>query len=243
MKQIILPFILFLFIFQSGVAQASLTLTPNPVETSGVADPNDIFIEIIGYATLKNEGTETISIKWERVEVDLPQGWESLVCDLNSCYEPPVYSNIANNIGINEPVTLAPGESTNLDVHAVPKGIAGTAEIRLDVSLLSDPDNVLLSGTYTFDASLVSSSKDINKARLNVFPNPATDYVEVQAPQNISRLVIYNVLGRQMRAFNVAPGSRYYVGDLPSGLYLASLANRKGEILKTFRLSKRSMRP
>jgi hypothetical protein len=200
-------------------------------------------LEIIGYAHLKNEGTESVTIKWVREEVSLPQEWESLVCDLNSCYEPPVYSNIAANLGLNEPVTLAPGESTNLDVHVVPKGIAGTAEVRLDVSLVNDPDNVVISGTYTFEASLVSSSKDINRVKLNVFPNPATDYVEVQGAQNISRLVIYNVLGRQMRAFNVAPGSRYYVGDLPSGLYLASLVNRKGDILKTFRLSKRSLRP
>ncbi|MCO6489213.1 MAG: T9SS type A sorting domain-containing protein [Phaeodactylibacter sp.] len=243
MKQIILPFILFLFIFQIGAAQVSLSLTPNPVAASGVADPDDLFVEIIGYATLKNEGTETVSIKWERVIVDMPEEWEALVCDFHQCYVSAVYSNIADNLGLNEPVVLAPGESSNLDVHAIPKGAAGSAEIRIDVSLTNEPDNILLSGTYTFNASLVSSSKDLNKAKLAVFPNPATDYVEVQGAPGAGRLAIYNVIGRQMRSFNLAPGSRYYVGDLPAGLYLASVLNKKGEILRTFRLSKRSLRP
>lgn len=243
MKQIILPLILFLFIFQIGLAQVSLSLTPNPVEASGVADPDDLFFEIIGYATLKNEGTETVSIKWERVVVDMPGEWESLVCDFHQCYVAAVYSNIADNLGLNEPVVLAPGESSNLDVHAIPKGVTGSAEIRIDVSLTNEPDNIILSGTYLFNASPVSSSKDLNKAKLAVFPNPATDYVEVQGAPAAGRLAIYNVIGRQMRSFNLAPGSRYYVGDLPAGLYLASVLNRKGEIMRTFRLSKRSLRP
>ena len=243
MKQIILPCISLLLAFQIGVTQASLTLTPNPVETSGVADPNDLFVEIVGYATLKNEGSETVTIKWERFFFFFPEEWEVQVCDLNQCYIPVVYSNIADDLGLNAPVTLAPGESTNLDVHIQPKGINGAGEVRVDVSLVDDPDNVVVSGSYTFDAALVSSSKDLDKVRLSVFPNPATDYVEVRGGQNVGRLVIYSVLGREMRSFPVLSGSRYYVGDLPSGLYLASLVNKNGNILKTFRLSKRSLRP
>lgn len=243
MKQIILLCTLFLFFLQAGVAQVSLTLSPNPVETVGDAIPNDDFHEIIGYATLRNESDQTISIKWERVEVELPGGWETLVCDKISCYEPIVYSNIAPEIGMDAPVILAPGDTTNLDVHVVPKGVAGNAEIRIDVSLVDDPDNVLLSGSYTFNAALVSSTEIIDKARLAVFPNPATDYVQVQGAPNDSRLVVHNILGRQLRSFNLAPGSRHYVGDLPTGLYLASVMNRNGDIVRTFRLSKRSLRP
>lgn len=243
MKQIILPFIIFLLAFQIGSAQLNLTLTPNPIETSGIADPSDLFIEIIGYATLKNEGSETVSIKWERVIVDMPEEWDVQVCDLNQCYVSIVYSNISDDPPVNAPVTLAPGESTNLDVHIMPKGVPGDGEIRVDVSLANAPDDIVVSGSYTFDASLVSSSNAFNPTRLSVFPNPATDYLEVQGGQNGSRLALFNILGRQMRSFNIAPGSRYYVGDLPSGLYLASVMDKKGNIQKTFRISKRSIRP
>ena len=243
MKQIILPCIILLLAFQIGITQVNLTLTPNPIETSGFADPNDLFVEIVGYATLKNEGSESVTIKWERFFVDMPEEWEVQVCDLNQCYVPVVYSNIADDLGLNAPVTLAPGESTNLDVHIQPKGINGAGEVRVDVSLANAPNDVIVSGSYTFDAALVSSSKDLDKVKLSVFPNPATDYVEVRGGQNVDRLVIYSVLGRQMRSFPVLSGNRYYVGDLPSGLYLASLVHKNGNILKTFRLSKRSLRP
>ena len=243
MKQIILPLIISLFIFQAGIAQVSLTLTPNPIAPEGFADPNDLFVELIGYATLKNEGSETIDIRWERVISDMPEEWEVQVCDYNQCYVQIVYSNIADDLMLDAPVTLAPGETTNLDVHVKPKGVAGAAEINVEVAVANDPGNVILTGTYTFDATMVSGSRDIDKARLAVYPNPVTDYLEVQGASDVNQLVLHNILGRRMRSFNVAPGSRYYVGDLPSGMYLASLLNRNGSIMKTFRLSKRSIRP
>jgi len=242
MKQIILQFLILFLVAHISLAQVSLSFTPNAIETSGYADPDDLFVEIIGYATVKNEGTETIFIKWERVVVDMPEEWDVQVCDLNQCYVPVVYSNIAADLGLNVPVELAPGAETNMDVHIRPKGVPGVGQVRVDISLANAPDDVIISGDYTFDA-LLSSSKEFNKAKLAVFPNPATDYVEVQGVQNAGRLIIYSVLGRQMRSFNLLSGNRYYIGDLPTGLYLASLVNKNGGILKTFRLSKRSTRP
>lgn len=243
MKQIILHLFLLFLSFQVCRAQVSLSFTPNPIEASGFADPNDLFVEIVGYATVKNEGSETVVIRWERFFVEKPEEWEVQVCDLNQCYVPVVYSNIAGDLGLNAPVELAPGAHTNMDVHIQPKGVAGTAEIQIEVASAAAPDDIIVTGTYNFTAELLSSTGNASKARLAVFPNPATDYVEVRGAQNTDRLAIYSVLGRQLRSFNLASGSRYYIGDLPTGLYLASLINKNGNIVKTFRLSKRSARP
>lgn len=242
MNKTILSLFILLLLFQGVQAQATLSLTLDEMTIRDYVNLDDPDFELISYATLKNEGSEAISIKWERVVIDMPEGWSVLVCDVNSCYEPIVYSNIADDIGMDAPVPLEPGETTNLDVHIKPNGISGAGEVRIDVSLADNPDNILISETYLFDA-LVSSWREFSKARLNVFPNPATDYLEVQGAPGAGRLVISNILGRQMHSFNLAPGGRYYLGGLPSGLYLASVMNQKGEILKTFRISKRAVRP
>lgn len=242
MNKTILSLFILLLLFQGVQAQATLSLTLDEMTIRDYVNLDDPDFELVSYGTLKNEGSEAVSIKWERVVIGLPEGWSVLVCDVNSCYEPIVYSNIADDIGMDAPVSLEPGETTNLDVHIRPNGISGAGEVRIDVSLADDPEDILISETYLFDA-LVSGSREFSKARLNVFPNPATDYLEVQGAPAAGRLVISNILGRQMRSYNLAPGSRYYLGSLPSGLYLASVVNQKGAILKTFRISKRAVRP
>ena len=55
--------------------------------------------------------------------------------------------------------------------------------------------------------------------------------------------MLYNVVGKEVRAFNASMGGRYYLGDLPNGLFLVSLINNKKGVIKTLRVSKRSVQP
>lgn len=241
MNKTILSLVASFLLFQCIQAQVSLKLTIEEPTIRDYVNLDDSDFVLKNYGILVNEGSETVSIKWERMIVDKPEAWDVLVCDIINCYEPIAYSNIIPG-ALDAPVTLAPGDTTNLDVYIRPNGVSGAGEVRMDVSLVGAPGSVVVSGSYFFDA-LVSGSKEAGKARLSVFPNPASDYVQVQGAPADGRLVIYNILGRQVRSYNLAPGNRHYVGDLSNGLYLASVMNRKGDILKTFRISKRSLRP
>jgi hypothetical protein len=74
---------------------------------------------------------------------------------------------------------------------------------------------------------------------LEVFPNPATTHISLTDAQNVQRIVIYNLVGRQMRMFeDISTDRRYYVGDLPRGMYLIQLLGEKNKILTTKRISK-----
>ncbi|MCB0569956.1 MAG: T9SS type A sorting domain-containing protein [Phaeodactylibacter sp.] len=242
MKHSLLSLLIFLLGLPAAFAQLSFSFTPDTVEVSDYFNPSDPEYELVGYATVKNESAQTVNVKWTRF-LDVPDGWEVQVCDLNLCYNQIVYSNIASDIGANFPLPLAPGAETNMDVHVKPKGIAGTGEVRIDVSTEENPNDVLISGTYIFNALLTSTAKEASRARLAVFPNPTTDYFELRGADGIDQVVLYNIIGRQARSFNVAPGKRYYIGDLPNGMYLASLVNKQKGVLKTFRVSKRSIQP
>lgn len=243
MKHCLLSLSLLLLGLPAALAQVSFSFTPDTLEISDYFNPSDPDYELVGYARVKNESNQSVNLKWTRVLVDVPDGWEVQVCDTNLCYNQVVYSNIAPDIGANFQLPLIPGGTTNMDVHVKPKGIAGTGEIRIDLTTEENPNDVITSGTYFFNALLTSSSSEASKTRLAIFPNPTSDYIELRGGDGVDQVVLYNIIGRQVRSFNAAPGKRYYIGDLPNGMYLASLASHKKGVLKTFRVSKRSIQP
>ena len=59
----------------------------------------------------------------------------------------------------------------------------------------------------------------------------------------VDQVVVYNLLGRQVRSFNAYQNARYDLSSLPNGFYLVSLLNEEAGTLKTVRLSKRAFRP
>lgn len=83
----------------------------------------------------------------------------------------------------------------------------------------------------------------LDKAKLQVFPNPTSDYFELSSNELVDQLVVYNLLGRRVRTYDAVNGTKYYLNDLPSGLYLISLLNEKEGIIKTMRLSKLTLHP
>lgn len=226
-------------------AQANLVFTPEMVEVTGEAFGDDLFHRIEGYGTLRNDGDESITIRWERVVIDAPAEWEYQVCDLNQCYSTVVYSNVAPDLGLNVPVTLEPGQETNMDVYLLPKEVVGEGTVHLEITDVNNQDVILVETPFEFTATNVSDTESLTQAssELKVFPNPTTNYFELKGANNVDRVVVYNIIGRELRSFNAAPGKRYDVNNLPNGLYLVSLVSNESGILKTLRLSKNATRP
>jgi len=242
MKRNILLALLFVVIAQLAFAQASLVFTPNVIEKEGVVDQVDLFAEVVGKAKIENNGDQPITIRWVRV-VETPDEWVNMICDLNACYPAQVYSNVAPDLGLNAPITLNPGDTTNIDVHLQPKGVAGEGSVAIDIYDVNNQDQVLVSGNFNFIFSMPTSTNEAFKPSISIFPNPATDYIQLSNAGKADRLVVYNIVGREMRSFNTAPGQRYFIGDLPNGLYLASLVSHKKGVLNTLRVQKSALRP
>jgi hypothetical protein len=74
---------------------------------------------------------------------------------------------------------------------------------------------------------------------LEVFPNPATSHIGLTESQGVHKVVIYNLVGSQMKNFDeITPDKRYYVGDLPRGMYLVQILGEKNKVLATKRMQK-----
>lgn len=83
--------------------------------------------------------------------------------------------------------------------------------------------------------------KTPEKIDIQVFPNPFTSHISLgeNATGHVGKILIFNLVGRQMKSFDFVDGEKYYVGDLPKGMYLIQLLGAKGKILRTKRVSKR----
>jgi hypothetical protein len=223
--------------------QPVVTISPSTVNADDVIDLNDAFFEIVGYSTITNVSNTPVTLRWQRINPsNLPMGWESLICDNTSCYPPFVSSNIMPEFDLNAPVVLAPGATSNLDVHLRPNQLPGSTTIRVQVTAVGDTA-VLATGTFNFSAVLTSNSYyGARNQDVKVFPNPVTDYFQISSGTKITKIIVQNALGRQVRSFDAYDGRRYSLSGLPDGMYLVSLYDGRG-LAKTVRVIKRGFRP
>lgn len=74
---------------------------------------------------------------------------------------------------------------------------------------------------------------------VQVFPNPAVHYFELQTKEDISVIEVYTLLGRKMLTLNYELSKQYDISALHNGMYLIQLLDDSGKVMTTRRLQKR----
>jgi chitodextrinase len=159
--------------------------------------------------------------------------------------------DFGNGTVINDPfpfVTLSAPGTYNVCL-TITDTLSGCQDVYCDTLVLDSQGNVQKAGTTVYaavvgtakPASLVASSKDLKKEALSsviVYPNPANDYIFVNAESNENlRVDIYDIEGRLLNTEIVRGGNQKIdVQNLPEGLYLVKVSNN--QMNKVFKLSK-----
>jgi len=230
MNKNLLLLICTIFFSATLVAQdVVVTINPTPSETNGEASETDIVCK----AEITNETSEEITIRWERVNVNTPNGWTTWVCDKNLCYTPQV-----GETPQSQPVILAPGETGVLDMHANPAGIEGEGTAELLITPFDDPTEILETAMYKWTVETTVDVDEVSLEAIKVFPNPTTDLFALTETEGVSSLAVYSLLGRQVLQATVMPGRHYDISNLSKGLYLVTLFDQDQQRLKTVRLNK-----
>ena len=74
---------------------------------------------------------------------------------------------------------------------------------------------------------------------IQVYPNPAIDYIMITDNDNVSKVWIYNVLGKRVKAYDVeSTGMKFDIRDLPRGMYIVRLLDSNEELVLTRRINK-----
>ncbi len=73
---------------------------------------------------------------------------------------------------------------------------------------------------------------------LRVYPNPAINYINLTSNNVVSKLTVFDLIGKKVKTFKYEDGGKYYVGDLRKGIYLVQLIDTQNNIITTKRISK-----
>lgn|GEM_PF-358945 len=236
--------LLFAFALFSFALQAQLTVDVTTV-TDAFEYEDEGASDISGYATITNEGATTTNFTWLRSNVEKPSKWETAVCIDDLCF-----STGQDSFNFD----LESGATAQIILHAYPGGSAfspkeelklGTGTADISVTQTDNPDNTItvsysltLNGDPTVDTDEVAAAKEVK-----MFPNPASEYFTISANDVVDQVIVYNIIGRKVKTFNANDSDRYDVANLPNGMYLVSLVNTEQGVLRTMRLSKRTLRP
>ena len=225
MKYTLLIALFFTAILRGGT-QVTITLTPDVVNTYVNTDS----FEIRAKATLKNTSTVTKRFMWTRSIKSIATGWSCLVCDKNNCWVSTVSAS-------PDLIELAAGGTSNIDVYIRPDKKGGSAAVEIKIAEIGNETNTL-TGKYNF--STTTRIKDLrdNTNNLRIYPNPTVEFFQITENDMVDKVVIYNIIGRQMKTYKATDGMKYTVYDLPDGLYIIRLLNTNGATVKTVRLSK-----
>lgn len=212
-------------------AQSLIEMESDLVEVSGEV----LDYQITGNTNIYNNSDQPVNLVWEMVQKgDWPQNWENAFYISDECFDPLISSYT---------FSLDAFASTDLGIHLYPDGTEGCGIVEIRVRLEDQPDEIISSTQFNLCTKNIASQKTIKRSEIRLFPNPASDYFEITSNPLVDQIEVYNLISRKVKSFRVQDGTQYNIQDLPSGIYLVSLINNETGIIKTLRMSKRSMRP
>jgi hypothetical protein len=76
--------------------------------------------------------------------------------------------------------------------------------------------------------------------QIRVYPNPAAEYIRLSSEEEVDAIHIFNIIGRKVAEFNPTQSTdgKYYVSELPKGMYLVRLIGKNNMTLQTVRINK-----
>lgn len=222
--------------------QAQVTITMEPPQATGWADLDDLTTEpkdVKAHVSITNNSAETKSYRWVLTILDQPTEWAVAVCDVNTCYNPGTTF---------EDFDLAPNQTSIMDAHVYPSGdiqtldgaVPGVGTYTIKVTEIGNSDNTATAEyEITVVGNPITSLNDLEIAQLRLFPNPATDFFQLEGPEGVEKITLYNLLGRELVQYQVNESQSYDISQLPKGMFLVALTDGKERILKTVRLQRR----
>jgi hypothetical protein len=212
-------------------AQGQFTYSPNPAVINVPYNVGDHKLDI----TFTNGSDSTYEVYWKiEKNSNFNSNWITYLCDLTTCY----FFNV-DQIDTNKPNVVGPG-NFNFEFHFLPENFSGTTTVKLNLYEDKAMTKQLLSVTIPVNVSGSSSSKDIVASAVKVFPNPTIDYFQVTNGAGVKKIVLYNVLGKEVKSFINSNNALHDIGDLKKGMYIVRLFDDKNKLIKVVRLNKGS---
>jgi glucuronoarabinoxylan endo-1,4-beta-xylanase len=142
-----------------------------------------------------------------------------------------------NTTAISQTFTIS-NESTNLSLtkYVTSSTKSVNAEGTVAYANSSFTDNLDAQSISTYVSSVISGVDQTQMTTIHIFPNPASDYIQMSSILNVSKIQITNLTGQQMLTVLSPVETRINISTYPKGAYLIGIT--QNEIMKTFKFIK-----
>jgi len=239
--------ILFLFCFLFfTTANAQIIFSPEENTKEATLDLSDNYITTKLTPHLVNNTSDTVALRWEIFKIDAPAEWEfqlSINPDLVGSYNWGFYSNIETSIYLDVPHIINSNDSSSMKLSIRPRGVAGCGMFEIRVAHVADTSNIISIGFFEYKINTspdcTTSTFDLEKEKIQVFPNPTMDYFTITENTVVEEIRIFNIMGKRMKAILFQNGKEINVASFPNGFYLIKMLDKNREVVKTTRLIKK----
>ena len=213
--------ILFIFVLaqMSFVVAQSLIVTG---ETMFVGDPN---MQIEHHLDVKNISGDSITIKCQKTNLNLPLGAESYYCFAGNCY--------SSTTTISSPALLDSAQQfsySNSDLEAHTGyydafGVSGIAKVKYCFYDIYNPTDETCV-TITYETIITAIADHQSNVKLGDFyPNPATGVVNFTFNGNSATLKLIDILGNKVKEIllNQQGIQELDLSDMNKGIYFGNL--------------------
>ncbi len=102
------------------------------------------------------------------------------------------------------------------------------------INTIQSPDNHLTQGFNQTRINFASIEEFTTKININVYPNPTTDYINVEASKKTT-LRVYDMSQKLIKTVSLEKQDQVDLSDLSSGTYILSFY-RKNNTIKTIKI-------
>lgn len=186
------------------------------------------------YDTIYNNSASPLTLTWSKASENLLSGWTGIgICDQTigggTCYGWTDMSTHTLIIPANGKATL------DVQMKAATTAADGCSYVSLNTNF----------GPVTFKfCAWPTAVKDFDNSNIvNIYPNPATDYVNISIyDKRITNVNVVSVIGKRIARFNVdanrSDDIRVPLDKVADGIYLLQFADSNGKVLGVRRVTK-----
>jgi hypothetical protein len=212
------------------VSQAQLTHNPEPYSlvVPNCQDPANYDKQKLNISVLNDT---TYTVYWKMEFTNVQDDWQIQLCDLFTCYDYNAKQSSPSN-----PNIMGQGNHV-FEIGFFPKGDDGTGRVML--KLYGDKNFTQLIREIPINLyACTTSAKDISVSAIKVYPNPASEYFQISNSSQVNKIIIYNVLGKEIKTLFHYNNANHDISELKKGIYMVRLLDSKNKVIKTVRLSK-----
>jgi len=221
-----------LFFITAGIYAQDLKVTL-PGDTNDIAGTEitvtgiDSDFDVVADLELHNEGV-TRSFKGRKIEAFYGVADSKNAVCWGICSVPEVYGDAP--MVTTDALSVDAGTHTTLNGHVYPQGVSGDTKIRyvwFDVN--NTNDSVYVDVVFEISSSIGVEENTLNN--LNIFPNPATNLINVSGLVSGDKLLMRDLLGAEVLNTIIQHGTeKLDVSNYPRGAYLVTVIRSNGQI-------------